>query len=73
VVLRDGTRICAKCGRAVGPPKTNLPFIDWVRNVYPHLVHYLGPIWGGVVAGVLFIVLFVLFVIFVIVKTFLLQ
>jgi hypothetical protein len=62
VLLRDGTRTCVKCGKMVEPEKTHLGFIDWTRKIYPRLVHHLGPVGGGVVAGAVFLILLILWV-----------
>jgi hypothetical protein len=68
VLLRDGTTVCVKCGRTVEPAKTNLEFIDWPRAIYARLVHRLGAIWAGVVAGVAFILLLGFFVFLVVIQ-----
>jgi hypothetical protein len=44
VLLREGTRICGKCGRTVEFEKTHFGFIDWTRKIHPALVYYLGPV-----------------------------
>jgi hypothetical protein len=51
-----------KCGRTVEPAKTRLLFIDGTRQVYARLVHHLGPVWAGLIAGVAFLILLALFV-----------
>ena len=60
VRLRDGTRICVKCGKAVEPEKTHLEFFDWTGRLHPWLVRRLGPVGGGIVAGAVFLILLVL-------------
>jgi hypothetical protein len=68
VLLRDGTTVCVKCGRTVEPEKTHLEFVDWPRTIYSRLVHRLGPVWAGVVAGVAFFLLLGFFVFLVVIQ-----
>jgi hypothetical protein len=61
VLLREGIRICPKCGRAVEPEGTGVGFIDWPIKLYPWLAHHLGPVWGGLAAAVVVVLLFLVF------------
>jgi hypothetical protein len=46
----------------VGPAQTGVDFIDAPRQVYAWLVQSLGPVGAGVVAGVVFLILFVILI-----------
>jgi hypothetical protein len=39
-----------------------LPFIDWTRTVYDPLANLLGPVWGGIATGIVFVAVSALFV-----------
>jgi hypothetical protein len=69
VLLRDGTRVCVKCGQTVEPAKTHREFIDWPQWLHPRLVSYFGPVWAAVFAVALsLIILFIAWMVHVMIE-----
>ena len=62
-VIRDDTSFRTCC----------TPFLDWTDKLYGPLADRLGPVWGCIVAGAVFLALFVLCAVWVVVKAILRQ
>jgi RNA polymerase subunit RPABC4/transcription elongation factor Spt4 len=60
VLLREGARVCVKCGRWVEPEKTGLEWYDAVRRIHPFLVQNLGWFGGNLVAAAILMLLLLL-------------